>query len=168
MATPLTSSLERALQNAANIFTSAMFRRTSGSDYPKTNSNFNRMVYSIQGATSVRPPVTGAGKSWIDIVIDLKKAPYAAAYEWGKDEPYTIEPKNALAIMFPKSRWPQYVPPPPAPDVFVFSSVVHKSIKARPFLKPTANEVRSQITQAIGRAFVESYRLNFGGTIIIK
>jgi hypothetical protein len=157
-------SLFVGLTKAATLFTNAMFARTRGSGYPKTKEHGSDIVYSIEDATRVGVATQSGNRIYIDIIIDLKKAPYAAAYEWGKSEPYQITPKpgTMTPLMFSKERWPGYKPPPPAPDVFMFMEVTHKKIEANPFLRPTIDEKRAEITALIGKSFREAYIRSMG------
>ena len=107
--------------------------------------------------TSVSSPVVGDTEGYVDIVIDTKKnaAPMAGAYEWGK-EPYRIPPEGEKFMAFPKKKWPQYEPPPPAPAVFVFTHVMHPMIVPRPYIKPTIIETKDEIKKILAQGFKAS------------
>jgi hypothetical protein len=160
MPTISTSNLFVGLTKAATLFTNAMFARTRGSGYPKTKTANNRTIYSIEDSTKIGQPTSTNNGTYIDIIVDLKKAPYAAAYEFGHPEPYQI-PKEPGLVAFPRERWPQYKPPPEK-KYFVFSQVTHKFIKENPFMKPTMNEKRQEIAKLIGNEFRESYIRSVG------
>jgi hypothetical protein len=76
----------------------------------------------------------------------------AGAYEYGA-QPYRIPPEGETFMAFPKEKWPQYEPPPPAPNVFVFHHVQHPEIIARPYIRPTIADTREEITQILGKEF---------------
>ena len=59
-------------------------------------------------------------------------------------------------MAFPRERWPQYVPPPTAPDVFVFFKVTHPAVHATPYIRPAVEENRADVKRLLGKAFVES------------
>jgi hypothetical protein len=153
------ASLFVALTKAATLFTNAMFARTR-SGYPHTKAENNRVIYSIEDSTRIGAPTQSGNLTFIDIIIDLKKAPYAAAYEWGKDEPYQI-PKEPGLVAFSRERWPQYKPPPDV-QFFAFTQVTHKKIEAKPFLRPTIEAKRREITALIGKEFKEMYIRSIG------
>ena len=148
------------LTKAATLFTNAMFARTRGAGYPKTKTEYNRTIYSVEESTRISAPTQTENKVYIDITIDLKKAPYAAAYEFGHPESYQI-PKEPGLVAFPREDWPQYKPPPDV-QFFVFPQVTHKMIVAKPYLKPTMEEKRKEITALIGKEFKEAYIRSIG------
>ena len=138
-----------SLIKSANVFVEAMKQKIDQVNAPR----------KIKEHISIdSPQETGEGTS-IDVVIDMSEnaAPMAAAYEWGK-EPYTIVPgagKNPF-MTFPKGKWPQYQPPPDAPEFFRFSSVEHPEIKARPYIQPTIEETADQIAEILATEFKAS------------
>lgn len=117
---------------------------------PKVASRINR-------STFVTPPMRFGNDYRISIKIDMSKdgAPMAAMYEYGIGA-YPIPKEGTTFMAFPKERWPQYVPPPPAPDVFVFFKVTHPAVEARPYIKPSVIANREDAKRILGRAFVES------------
>lgn len=153
------SNIIAALARGVDIFYRAMMDRLNSGNYPKGDSNREPPTTSIQEATSVSPPRVEDDSIKMSIVIDLNKAPYAAAFEWGRGTPYTITPKpGTAALIFPKERWPQYEPPPPAPIFFFFPEVEHKEIVAKPYIKPTLDDKKSEVVRAIGREVVLSIK----------
>jgi hypothetical protein len=167
MPTLSTNNLLAGLTKAATVFTTAMFARTRGDDYPHTKKDHDRMIYSIQDSTRIGAATPTDKGAYIDIIINLKKAPYAHAYEFGAGE-YPIEPKpnGPGKLIFPRADWPQYKPPPNV-NIFKFSSVTHHGIKAHPFLKPTLDEKRQEITALIGQEFRESYIRSMGKKVTV-
>jgi len=146
---PANNPLIAALAKVANLFYSELAERTRGPQYPHGSER----VKSIPDATSINPPVVSEGSGYVDVVIDLKSAPYARAYEYGRETPYTIVPIKAAALTFPKERWPQYQPPPPAPNIFRFPEVTHHRIEARPYLHLAIQKIASQARKILGDSF---------------
>jgi len=112
------------------------------------------IIETISKQSPVQDGNTGAH---IDITI---KHPAAAAFEWGSGvhstkgarEEYEIVPKDAPLLAFPKERWPQYKPPPEAPDVFLFPKVSHPGVEPRPFIAPSVIETKAEVKKILGKA----------------
>jgi hypothetical protein len=103
--------------------------------------------------------VSNEGNTYsVKVAIDLSKeaAPMAAVYEFGIDE-YPIPAEGTTLMVFPNERWPQYEPPPPAPDKFVFMKVIHPAVEATPYVQPSIEANRDVARKLLGRAFVESF-----------
>jgi hypothetical protein len=116
-----------------------------------------KVAARINQSTSVTT-VTQSGNTYrVSVQVDMSKdrAPMAAMYEYGIGE-YPI-PKEGTAFMtFPKERWPQYQPPPAAPDKFVFFKVTHPAVEAKPYIHPSVIANRPEVKRLLGRAFIES------------
>ena len=104
-----------------------------------------------EAITQESPIVSGNNAVSIDVVVDIDLAPAAGAYEFGAEE-YRIPADGDKFMAFPKAKWPQYKPPPTAPDVFVFYSVQHPKIVARPYLKPCIPPTIAEAKKILGRA----------------
>lgn len=106
-------------------------------------------------------PVTKSGSAYsVSVKIDLSKdgAPMAAVYEYGIGE-YLIPKEGTTFMTFPKERWPQYIPPPPAPNWFVFFKVTHPAVEAKPYIRPAIEQNRADTKRLLGKAFAESLRV---------
>ena len=115
----------------------------------------NGLPKVINSATSASEARQSGENFSISVRIDLDEAPMAAAYEWGTPA-YRIPREGETFMAFPKEKWPQYQPPPPAPDVFVFFHVTHPAITPRPYIRPSIIENRAEAKRLLGKAFVES------------
>ena len=146
------AAVDVALQKSAALFRTAMIQK--GRDV-KVPSGLDRATY-------VDTPKHESTRSYIDIIISLKLAPWAGAYEYGsgehgeKGERYRIPREGGGSfVAFPKERWPQYKPPPQAPDVFYFPYVMHPGVEARPYIQPTIKDTK----QAIRKIFAKDFKL---------
>ena len=123
----------------------------------KENASWSK---SIPDAISVGKAEKTSSGFKVDVVIDLNKAPHAAAFEYGsglhgeKGEKYTIQGMPWLAI--PRERWPKYAPPPDV-DPVVLSKVEHPGVKAEPYMKPAIEQHRNRIREALGKVFKSAY-----------
>lgn len=151
----------KGLTLGANFFVQKMKERLDGGNYPKGDPD--RDTTSIQEATSIDTAKESGDHAYIDVVIDLKKAPFAGAFEYGSGEKgpagqrYRIEPKNASVLAIPRERWPNYEPPPDVDPVFL-SYVLHPGIAPKPYIKPTIRENKKEIARLIGKEFVAEIR----------
>jgi hypothetical protein len=161
MPTISTSNLFVGLTKAATLFTNAMFARTRVG-YPSTKRHGYQMVYSIEDSTKIGEAKQEGSRTYIDIIIDLKRAPYAAAYEFGHPEPYTINPVHGQALAIPFGKWNPTGYNVIGKQGYLFWKVEHQSIEAKPFMKPTMNEKRQEIAKIIGNEFRESYIRSIG------
>jgi hypothetical protein len=131
------------LTEIANEFMEIMAKKVS------SDSHVPNVINDYTGAES---PKKQGNKYSIDVVINTEKgkAPMAGAYEWGsgvhgeKGKEYPI-PEEATGVKFPKERWPQYQPPPPAPDIFFFGQIMHPGVKARPYIRPSIKDIREPL-----------------------
>jgi hypothetical protein len=154
------NSMIAALTKAVNHFVIKMKDRIEQNGLPKAISN----------ATTVEPAKSlGMGLMSIDVVIDLEKAPMAAAFEWGsglygeKKEKYEISPKEGNDhLAFPISRWPNYEPPPnvtfarfPGP-ISNKNFVLHPGVKAKPYIIPTLQAEKDEIIRILGQEFIDA------------
>lgn len=127
---------------------------------------------TIPGAIGVGSVQEDGGRAYIDIVVDLKKAPSAAAFEYGsglhrKENPaeYKISPREDGPgyLAFPISRWPNYQPPPNV-TVAMFPGaisgkdyVMHPGVAERPFLAPAIQSKKWSFRGVILRVFKLGY-----------
>ena len=108
---------------------------------------------------------TGNGRYIIDVSIPLKEAPAAAAYEWGSGEhaergargEYPIPSDGETDMFFPKEDWPQYSPPPPAPNVFKFRHVMHPGVSKRPYIQPAIVDTLEEAKIELGKAILQQF-----------
>lgn len=112
------------------------------------------------------------GTARITVTVDLKKAPHALAFEYGSGvhgesgKTYRIEPKNATALKFPESKWPQFEPPMiPGKkmvglfgNIFVLRYVDHPGVEARPFLTPAIASARRNARSFFFGIISKAYR----------
>jgi hypothetical protein len=117
---------------------------------------------NIAGAFSVDSPKQMEAIYFIDIKVNLKEAPAAAAYEWGsgihatKGSPgtYPIVPKNHNYLAF---FWPKVDGDPSfrrLPDGRVLlASVKHPGVAPRPYLVPTIQETKEEFKKILGQGF---------------
>lgn len=143
-ASNIQSGLYASLAKVANLIAEKMKQKVKDVKAPSI----------ITKHISIDSPVISDKASYVDIVIDTSKngAPMAGAYEWGK-EPYRIPPEGEKRMAFPKEKWPQYEPPPSAPNVFVFTHVMHPMIVPRPYIKPTIIENKEEVKRILARDF---------------
>jgi hypothetical protein len=144
--------LRKGLVAAANLLAEKAKAKADSKNVPEVSKNMK--VGKVESK--------GSGALGITISIGMKEdeAPAAAAYEFGsglhgkEGKKYSIVPrKSGGYLVFPKERWPGYQPPPDAPDVFVFSSVMHPGVKARPYMKPAIEENKEEMKRLIGAFF---------------
>jgi len=157
------AGIHTGLVLAANHFVEKMKQKIEQVNVPR----------KIGDATSIGSPVVQKEISYIDITIDLKEAPMAAAFEYGsgihgkKGETYRIPKEGSTSFLaIPRERWTKYQPPPDV-DPVVLPHVAHPGVAARPFIKPTIQEEREQIRKILGKEFVASISMR-GHVEIIK
>jgi hypothetical protein len=146
-----TNNIQAALIEVARSLMVKMASIASSNGMPP------RVATRINRATSANP-VTKSGNAYtVSVKVDMSEdaAPMAAMYEYGIGA-YPIPKTGETFMAFPKEKWPQYVPPPPAPDVFVFYKVTHPAVEAKPYIKPAVEQNRVEVKRLLGKAFVES------------
>lgn len=155
----ITSGLYASLAKVGIFFAEKMKQKISDVNAPKKIAKY----------TSVESPVVNDEGGYVDIVIDTSKdgAPMAGAYEWGK-EPYRIPPDGEKFMAFPKEKWPQYKPPPPAPNVFVFTHVNHPAIVPRPYIEPTIRENLPEIKKMLANDFKQAIISGIEKRVVIE
>ena len=131
----------------------------------------------IKSAIIIHAPAEISGTAFIVIEIDLEKAPMARAYEFGSGIHSTEGDKKRYRIpklggssyvAFPKEKWAGYNPPPPAPDVFVFTHVLHPGVAPQPYMIPALEASKEKIRKILGKEFVASVvGVNRGKVVII-
>ncbi len=153
--TQIISNLAKNLTVAADHFKDVMSREIDAVNAPS----------KIKKHISVGTAQQKGNQLSIDVVIDTSKdaAPMAPAYEWGSGEhatrgktgEYPI-PKEQTGVKFPKERWPQYEPPPSAPDFFFFTQIMHPGVAPRPYIAPAIQESRQKMKEILGKNFKAS------------
>lgn len=146
-----TNNIQAALVEVARRLMDKMANTASSNGMP------SKVAARINRSTSASP-VSQSGNGYrVSVRIDMSKdaAPMAAMYEYGIGE-YPIPKTGTTFMAFPKERWPQYVPPPPAPDLFVFYKVTHPAVEAKPYIAPSIEANRVDAKQLLGKAFTES------------
>ena len=118
----------------------------------KSNASWSSTIpnaISFDGVSS-----SGDGRYDATIIVDLNKAPSAAAFEFGsgkhgeKGQRYRIPGEGKIGVAFPLSRWPSYKPPPDK-EYFYFPFVMHPGVKAKPFLEPAIKDAKSKLSVRI-------------------
>jgi hypothetical protein len=130
-----------------------MKNRLNTGNYPKGDSS--RGTVSIQDAISIGTPYQRKGELGIDIIIDLVKAPFAAAYEWGSGinrmigarEKYPITARKAPRLVFFWERENR---------LFVGHQVSHPGVEAKQYIAPTLVETRKEVLNIVGKSVKES------------
>ena len=161
---PTNDGIYIGLTKVAGLFYQKMLDRLNAGNYPHGDQTRNPPTTSIQDATSVGQVNQEGANAYIDVTISLKQAPYAGAYEWGSGlrsekggkAKYIIEPREGNVLAFPGERWPQYEPPPDAPDIFIFPYVMHPGVASKPYIKPTLQENRAEFKKILAREFKAS------------
>lgn len=107
------------------------------------------------------PIMVSEGRYQVTVRIPLSgRSASAAALEWGSGlratrgeaSEYPIEGNPDLN--FPKEDWPNYEPPPPAPDVFEFQVVMHPGIAPRPYIAPSIEKIKPMAITKLSQEIV--------------
>lgn len=109
---------------------------------------------NIAKAFSVGSPMQNGAIYFVDIMVSLKTAPAAAAYEWGsgihstKESPslYPIKAKNAPELHFfwkERGKWFMGLELP----------FGHPGVAPRPYLVPTINDTKAEFKKILGQGF---------------
>ena len=160
------ASIEQAVENSIRTGVTRI------AEDAKKNSSWSADIPDAIYVGDVKKESSGVWSG--EIIVDLKKAPQAAAFEYGsgihgeEGEEYIIEPDTAPALAFPKSKWPGYNPPPKAPEVFVFPFVMHPGVAAKPYLRPAIEKDRKAIRTLILNGFIKGYKDGIDVKVIIK
>ena len=150
-----------AMGKVGKLFYDTMIDKLNTGNYP---SKPDRGQSTIQTATSVRSPEQQGNTFKEEIVIDLKKAPFAAAYEYGSGEhgeqgtTYPIDPKNSAYMVFPEGDWPGFIPgatkvAPNKDGIFFLTHVDHPGVAARPYIRPTITQLNDEVKKLLAREF---------------
>lgn len=113
---------------------------------------------------------------YIDVIVNLKTAPHAAAFEYGSGEraekgnkeKYKIEPDQASVLVFP---WqPDFIPwkspkfkgiqrtdKGTTKGTYYFHYVEHPGVKPKPYLRPAIEKNRDSIKFKLLAAFTRGY-----------
>lgn len=155
-----------ALTKAANYFVVEMKSLLNSGNYPKGGDRGNT---SIQDAISIGTAHEQGNAVVIDVSIDLKKAPYAAAFEWGSGihsmrggrSLYPIRAKNTTMLKFwwaEKGKW------------FVGTALPfgHPGIAADPYIFPTMLKTKQEIRKIIGKDFISSLMVGKPSVTVIE
>ena len=176
------NDLLAAMVKGATHFYNAVVAKLNSGNYP--DGDAERGYSSIQDAMSISPAAIEGNKAHIDIIIDLKDAPYAAAFEFGSGihstkgpaETYPIEPKDKKVLAFP------WTPSSPAgvrasskyADDFdgtfwLMHKVDHPGIPPKPYLVPTLDKEADKIVEIVGKDLDATiYRMVFGDTPTVE
>ena len=142
-------SIQSALIKLANAFITEVMQNLS-SGYPSGADRSGRNYMQIEETIERGNPTVTQSSGEIEVFIGNEKAPYTKMYEFGKGA-YDIPETPAGIMVFAKEYWPQYKPPPPAPDFFFFPQVRHPEFEGRPFIKPVADDFNPAINKALTR-----------------
>lgn len=145
------NNIQAALIEVARKLMQKMASTASSNGMP------SRVAARINRSTSATS-VTQSGNTYrVSVQVDMSKdaAPMAAMYEYGIGE-YPIPKSGTTFMTFPKEKWPQYEPPPPAPDKFIFFQVTHPAVEAKPYIHPSVIANREDVKRLLGKAFIES------------
>jgi hypothetical protein len=164
-ANDINNGILAGLTKVANLFVQKMKQRVSQNGLPS----------NIGEATSIGTAQQNGDISFIDVNIDLKKAPSAAAWEWGSGEHaergtpgrYPIEPKSGKVLAIPRSRWQNYNPPPDVDPVFV-RHVMHPGVASRPYIAPTLAENKAEFRKMIGKELKAAIMLGVPPVTVIE
>lgn len=167
-----TNSLISGLARVGSLFYEKMSERVSSGNYPPSTTDNKRNFSTIPAATMVKEPQPTQGGFEVSIVIDLKKAPFAAAYEWGSGEhgrsasAYEIKAKQmGRHLIFPLDDWPRWEDwrefgieggvYPNKNGLFYLGIVSHPGVESRPYIQPTMQEIRPEVRKILARDFKE-------------
>lgn len=136
-------SILTALAQVGSIFRDKASARAQSNNTPIKDNAF-----------SVGSPMQNGAIYSVDIKVDLKVAPAAAAYEWGsgihatRGTPglYPIKAKNAPELHFfweKRGKWFMGFELP----------FGHPGVAPRPYLKPTIDETKVEFRKILGKGF---------------
>lgn len=153
------------LTKVANIFVQKMKQKITQNNLPS----------NISDAISIGTAQQAGDGAFIDVEIDLKKAPSAAAFEWGsgihteRGVPglYPILPKNASVLVIPRSRWQNYSPPPDVDPVFV-RKVMHPGVAPRPYIAPSIIDSREEVRKILGKEIKAAIMLGVPPVTVVE
>ena len=155
------------LTKVANYFVQKMKQQLSSGNYPSGNSD--RGTTSIQDAVSIGTAQTNGDSSFIDVDIDLKKAPMAAAFEWGSG----LHTQRGVAALYPiaakgsdplhffwakKGKWFKGTALP----------FGHPGIKPDPYIAPTLIENKAEIRKILGQELKAAIMLGVPPVTVIE
>lgn len=161
------NSILAGLVRVASLFVARMKAKVSSNGLPS----------KISDSTYIGEAQSNESSSSIEIRIDMSKngAPMAAAFEWGSGihrtrgqaGTYPIEGHPLLAI--PRSRWPNYEPPPDV-DPVILPAVNHPGVAARPYIQPTLEDAsfQQEARKILGQSFKEQVLLGVPKETVIE
>jgi len=157
----ITLSSQEEVQRLFQLF----LAKLDSGGYPQGDGTRTPPTYSIQSALKVSPTIK-VGDSFITLIsVDIGKAPYALAFEYGSGvhgeagATYEIRPKNAPVLAF---YWDKF--PSGTGKKFIgygkdgrhmFNYVDHPGIAAKPWIRPVIEQYtkdRSRIKERFFRA----------------
>ena len=153
------------LTKVANLFVQKM----------KDKISQNRLPHKISEATSIGAAQQAGSGAFIDVDIDLKKAPMAAAFEWGSGihtqrgvpDTYPIVPRNKRVLAIPRARWSNFSPPPDV-DPVILRKVNHPGVAARPYITPTLVENKAEFRKILGKELKAAIMLGVPPVTVIE
>lgn len=157
------SNLLAGLTQAATIFYNEMVRKLQSGGYPQGDANRNTV--SIDAATSIKPPQLLPVGGYIDVVIDVDKAPYAGAFEWGsgihgsQGSVYPIVAKNVPNLVFWWEKKQKWFVGPQLP-------IGHPGIVAKPYIEPSIQATKNDIVSVINTSFMDQIILDLQGSSV--
>jgi len=166
-ANDISNGILAGLTNVANLFVQKMKDKLSSGKYPQGSSE--RGTTSIQEAISIGVAQQAGSGAFIDINIDLKQAPFAAAFEWGSGlhtqrgaaAKYPISAKNADQLHFwweKRGKW------------FIGKKLPfgHPGIVARPYITPTLVENKAEFRKILGKELKAAIMLGVPPVTVIE
>lgn len=161
----ISNGILAGLTKVANIFVQKMKQRLGSGNYPAGDSE--RGTTSIQDAISVGTAQQEGDNAFIDVEIDLKKAPFAAAFEWGSGlhaklyapTLYPIESKNKLHFWWKeRGKW------------FIGKKLPfgHPGIAPLPYIAPSLIESKDEIHKILGKEIKAAIMLGVPPVTVIE
>lgn len=155
------------LTKVANLFAQKMKQKISQ----------NRLPNEISDAISVGTAQQAGDVSFIDVSIDLKKAPMAAAFEWGsgvhkqlgRPARYIIEPRNArmLAFEFRVAKNIGNIRLTKEGKA-ILPYVMHPGVAPRPYIAPTLIDNKKEFRKIMGQELKAAIMLGVPPVTIIE
>ena len=153
----MSTGMLAGLAAGAKHFVDAVTTKLNGGGYPSGDAD--RGQVSIQEAIFTEAPqMDGSDKAHVNVVVDLQRAPYGAAYEFGsgihstagKVGKYRIPKEGSTSVLvFP------WNPPenPEGREIWSFTKVMHPGVEGKPYLRPTITAEADKIAELIGKEF---------------
>jgi hypothetical protein len=160
----LNNAVLSALGQVGKLFYDTMVGKLISGNYPPGSDNV-RGFSTIPDATRVESPAHENGRYVVKIIIDLLKAPFARAYEYGSGEhgpdkeSYEIVPKKLGGEMvFSQEDWPRWEylegeGAQPYKGFFFLTHVNHPGVEAKPYIRPTIKQIDVDVKTLLAREF---------------